>query len=151
MAKPRKTTTMISAAPVISLAVEPTPSSIAAAVELRLVVPLPDPAEQEDLVVHGQAEQDREQEQRHPGLDRRALLEADQAGADAVLEDEHDQAVGGADRQQVEDDRGRGDHDRPEDQRQQQEAEAEHEDEDVRQPVVHGVDEVDVVGRVAAD
>ena len=66
------------------------------------VVALLDPAEQEHLVVHREAEQDREQEERHPGLDRVHLLEAEETGADAVLEDEHEQPVRGADREQVE-------------------------------------------------
>ena len=103
------------------------------------------------LVVHREAEQDREQEQRHPGLDRVDALEAEQPVPDAVQEDEDHEAVGGTDREQVERDRGRGDDDRAEDDRQQHEAQAEHVDEDERQPGVHRVDEVDVVGRVAAD
>ena len=68
-----------------------------------------------------------------------------------MQEDEDHQAVGRADREQVERDRGRGDDDRAEDDRQQHEAQPEHVDEDERQPGVHRVDEVDVVGRVAAD
>ena len=151
IAKPPKTATMISAAPVMSRAVDETPWTTASVVEPRLVVALLDPAEQEHLVVHREAEQDREQEQRHPGLDRVDALEAEQPAPDPVVEDEHDEPVGGPDREQVEHDRGGRDHDRAEHDRQEHEAQAEHEDEHDRQPGVHRVDEVDVVGRVAAD
>ena len=88
---------MISAAPVISRAVEPTPKDDRVVVSPRLRVALADPAEQEDLVVHREPEQHREEEQRHPRLDDVDLLEAEQLGADALLEDEHEQAVGRAD------------------------------------------------------
>ena len=98
---------MISAAPVMRRAVEPTPKATASVVSPVCVVALADPAEQEDLVVHREPEEDGEEEERHPGLDRVRLLEAEQLGADALLEDEHEQAVGGADREQVERDRGR--------------------------------------------
>ena len=62
---------MISAAPVIIRAVEPTPNATASVVSSGLGVALADPAEQEDVVVHREAEQDAEEEERHPGLDRR--------------------------------------------------------------------------------
>ncbi len=48
------------------------------------VVALLDAADKEDLVVHRQAEQHREEEERRPGLDRVRLLETEQAGANAV-------------------------------------------------------------------
>jgi len=60
-----------------------------------------DPAEQEDLVVDREPEEHREQEERQPGLDRVHLVEAEQARADAVLEDEHEQPVGDSDREQL--------------------------------------------------
>ena len=60
----------------------------------------------------------------------------------AVLEDEHEDAVGGADRQQVEDDRLDRHHDRAERDQQQDEREAEHEREHERRARRHGVDEV---------
>jgi hypothetical protein len=59
-------------------------------------------AEQEHLVVHGQPEQHREQEQRQPRLDGVDLLEAEQARADTALEHQHQQPVGGSDRQEIE-------------------------------------------------
>jgi hypothetical protein len=78
-------------------------------------------------VVHREPEEDGEQEERHPGLDRFHLVEAEQAGADAVLEDEHEQPVGGTDREQVERDRGSGDDQRAEDDGQEEERQREHE------------------------
>ena len=50
-----------------------------------------------------------------------------QAGADAVQEDERQQPVGGADREQVEHDRDERDDERAERDRQHDEAEPEHE------------------------
>ncbi len=55
-AKPAKTTMMMSAAPVISRAVDPTPNTMAFGCVARAGVALADPAQQEDLVVHRQAE-----------------------------------------------------------------------------------------------
>src|SRR5689334_6912786 len=60
-----------------------------------------DPGQQEDLVVHGQAEHDGEDEHRDVGRDRQRGVHADQARPPAPLEDRHDHAVGGADREQV--------------------------------------------------
>ena len=53
------------------------------------------------MVVHGQPEQDREQEQRHPGVDHLGPLEPEEVYADPLLEDQYQQSVGGADREQV--------------------------------------------------
>ena len=68
--EPAKTATMISAAPVMIRAGRRDAERDRFAVVVRLVVVLTDPAEQEDVVVHRQAEQDREEEEREPGLDR---------------------------------------------------------------------------------
>src|SRR3712207_8577506 len=57
----------------------------------RAVETLADPAHEEDLVVHREPEEDREQEQRQPRLHRRHLLEAEQRRADPVLADEHEE------------------------------------------------------------
>ena len=98
---------------------------------VALVVGLVDPAEQEDVVVHAQPEQDREQHDRQEGDDRDARVGADQARADALLEHGHDHAVGGRDRQQVEERRDERDPQRAEHHHQQQHREADHErDED---------------------
>ena len=64
-----------------------------------LRVALLDPAQQEHLVVHREAEEDGEEEERHPRLDVSHLLEAEELVADAFLEDEHQQSVSGADRE----------------------------------------------------
>ena len=75
---------------------------------------LADPAHHEDVVVHRQPEQHHEQEQRQPGDDRAVRPEAQQPLGPGVLEDQHQQAVRGADGEQVEHDRGRRDHHRAE-------------------------------------
>ena len=69
---------------------------------VALVVGLVHAREQEDVVVHAQAEQDREQHDRDERDDRHVRVRADQARADAHLEDRDDHAVGGEHRQQVE-------------------------------------------------
>ena len=81
------------------------------------------------MVVHRQAEQDHEQEQRQPRLDRAGALEAEQLLAVALLEDQHEHAVGGADRQQVQHDRLDRDDQRAERDQQEHEREAEDEQE----------------------
>ena len=86
------------------------------------------------MVVHREPEEDGEEEERQPRLDRVHLREAEELVADAFLEDEHDQPVRGADREQVEHDRLRRHDERAERDRQQHEAEPEHEGEDEREP-----------------
>ena len=80
-----------------------------------------------------------------------ASRKPEEARADAVLEHQHEDAVGGADRQQVQDDRLERHHDGAEDHQQQQEAEPEHEGEHERQVVPLRLDRVDGLGRRAAD
>ena len=81
------------------------------------------------MVVHREGEQHGEQEDRHPGLDPFDLLEAEQVGPDAVLEDQDEQAVGRADREQVEHDCGGREDQGPEDDGEEEEAQPEDEDE----------------------
>jgi hypothetical protein len=75
------------------------------------------------VVVHREPEQNREEEQREPGLDRINLLETEEVGdrfADlgpTLLEDQRDRSVGSADRQQVHEDGLHRQHDRAEDDR----------------------------------
>ena len=104
-------------------AVEPTPKITASPVSPVSVVALADPAEQEDLVVHREAEEHAEHEQRQPGQDALHLREAEQVCADTLLEDERHEAVGRAHRQQVHDDRLGGDDERAEGDEEKQEAE----------------------------
>jgi len=114
-------------------------------------VALPDLRKQEDLVVHREAEEDGEEEERHPGLDRLHLLKAEQARCAAVLEDGDDEPVGGADGEEVEDDRRRRDDDGAKSEREQDHAQAEHEGEDDREPAAHDVEVVEVLGRRPGD
>jgi hypothetical protein len=69
--------------------------------------------------------------------------EAEQPGREAPLEDEHEQAIGCADREQIENDRRAGDDDRAKRDRQQHERQSEHEGEDVRRRTG---DRVEVLG-----
>ena len=137
------THTMISAAAVITRAVAARPSATAVALSLRAVVLLLHAREQEDLVVHRQAEHDREHHHRRPRLDRAFAVDADEAGAPAPLEHGDDDAVRRTDRQQVHDDGLERHEQRPEHDHQQQEAEDEHRTDQVREPVAEVVGEVD--------
>ena len=113
-----------------------------------MVARLLDPREDEDVVVHREPEQDREDEDRHERLDRTGL-EPEQLGAVAVLEDEHEQAEGRAGREQVEQDRLDRDDDRAEGDEQEQEREAEDEGDDLRHAVRVEVDDVERASRGA--
>ena len=99
------------------------------------VVQLPDPGQDEHVVVHREPEQDHEQEQGQPVGDAAVGLEAEQLLAPAVLEHQDQHAVGSADGEQVEDDRLDRDHDRAERDQHQQERQPEHEGEHQRHPV----------------
>ena len=145
------THTMISAAAVITRAVAASPSATAVALSLRAVVLLLHAREQEDLVVHREAEHDREQHHRRPRLDRAFTVDADQARAPAPLEHRDDDAVRGTDRQQVHDDGLERHEQRPEHDHQQQEAEHEDRADQERQPVAEVVGEVDRRRVEAAD
>ena len=137
---PRKlpnTTTMMAAAAVITRAVDGQPVGHRGAAVAGAVPLLPDPGEQEHLVVHRQAEHDGEQHHRHERLDRGAL-DVEQAAAPAPLEHGDDDAVGGADRQQVHDHGLERHQQRAEHHHQQQERQAEHGGEEPRQPLGRG-------------
>ena len=87
------------------------------------VVELLHPAEDEDVVVHRQAEQDHEQEEGQPARDRAVRLEAEKPLRPRVLEHGDEDPVCRADRQQVEQNGLDRDHDRPEREQQQDERE----------------------------
>ena len=78
-------------------------------------------------------------------------IEAEQALPPAVLEHEHERAVGGRNREQVEHDRLDGDHDRAERDQHQQERERKHEREHVRRRVLELPVGVPLVRRAAGD
>ena len=124
---------MTIAALVTTPAVDLIPCATASSMRRAAVERLADPADDEDVVVHREAEQDHEQEQRHHGVDPVGGADAEQTLAEAVLEDEHEHAVGGGDREQVEQDRLDRDHDRAERDQHQQEREEEDERDDGRQ------------------
>ena len=116
-----------------------------------LVVLLLDAAEEEHLVVHREAEHDREQHHRHPRLDRAFLADADEALDPAPLEDRDDHAVRRADRQQVHDHGLERHEQRSEHEHQQHEAEEQDREEHVGQALPERVGEVDADRGLAAD
>ena len=63
------------------------------------------------MVVHREAEEDDKEERWHPGGDAAGRLEAEGRFAPAPLEGRDEEAVGGADGEQVEQDRLQRDHD----------------------------------------
>ena len=107
--------------------------------------------QQEHLVVHREAEEDREHQQRHEGDDRDLAVEPDQLEADALLEDQDQHPVGGGDREQVHQPGGERHDDRAERDHQQQEAERDDDRDHERQLLADLVGEVDVGGGRAAD
>ena len=82
-----KTQTMIAAAEVITRPVLASPSITASWSSSLGSGSAPHLGQQEDLVVHREAEEDREHQQRHEADDRDRVVEADQRGAPAELED----------------------------------------------------------------
>ena len=108
-----------------------------------LVVLLLDAGEEEDLVVHGQAEHDGEEHHRDERLDGPAAGDADQVLAPAPLEDGDDDAVGRGDGQHVHDDRLDRHQQRPEDHHQEEERQGQHDAEEEREPPAEVVGEVD--------
>ena len=101
------------------------------------------------MVVHGKAEEEREEEQGQPRLDGARLLKAEQLVADAVLEDENDNPVGGADGEQVHQQRLYGHDDRTEHQQQEHEAQAKHEGEHIWRVLLDHREHVLHLGRAA--
>ncbi len=142
VAKIEKTATITIAALVTVPAVAVIPSRTASSLPRPPVDRLADPAEDQHVVVHREAEQDHEQEERQPGADPSVGVEAEQRLAQPVLEDEDEDPVGGAHREQVEHDRLDRDDDRAEGDQQQQERKPEDEGEDQRQALAEQLAEV---------
>ena len=103
------------------------------------------------MVVHREPEQDHEQEHRQPGGDAAGGVEVEQVLAPAPLEDRDEHAVGGRDREQVEQDRLERDDDRAERDQQEQEREQQDEAEHERCRRLHHRVEVVRLGGGAAD
>ena len=141
---------MITAAAVMIRPVRSSPSATARSLSWRLVPLLAHPADEEDLVVHREAEEHREQEDRDPALDLRELVEAEHVLPEPEAEDEHERAVGGRDREQVQDHRLQRQDQRAERAHQQQVREQEHGEHEPRERAVGDVQEVDALRRSAA-
>ena len=107
--------------------------------------------EQEDGVVHRDREDHREEEDGSPGVDEALRLEAEQAGAVAVLEDQAGDSEGGADGEQVGEDADGGDHGGLECDQEEEEAEAEDDADHERGLGREGLFEVVVLGGCTAD
>jgi hypothetical protein len=86
-----------------------------------LQVLLADARDQEDLVVHREAEQDREHHHRHERGDRDLPVETDELAERATACEQRHDSVGGANGEQVHDRRLQGDERRAERDQQQQE------------------------------
>ena len=95
------------------------------------------------MVVHRDPEQDHEQEHRQPRHDRAVRVEADDALGPAVLEDQNEDAVRRAHREQVQEHGLDRDDDRPEGDEQEEEDEQEREAEHHRHVTRHRLVEVD--------
>ena len=150
-AKAPKTQNMISAATVISACSGRQPVHDGDRVVLGSVVLLADAGEEEHLVVHREPEHDGEHEHRHPRLDRPGLVHPDHLLAPSPLEDHDDDAVRGADGEEVHDHRFQRHEEAAEHRHQEQEAEQEDRADEQRHPLAHVVGEVGGGGRGAPD
>ena len=112
---PAKTTIMIAAALVMTVAVRARPSAIARRLAEAAAPRLGHARDEDDFVVHRQAEDDAEDEHRDDREDAsRRPGEADQLRAVALLEDEDEGPEGRSHRQEVQEDRLDRDEQRPE-------------------------------------
>jgi hypothetical protein len=109
------------------------------------------PSHQKDLVVHGQAEQHGEQEQRHERLDEALGMEAEQVGAPAPLEQGDDHPVRGADRHQVHHNGFQGQDDRSQGHHEQQVGQRQHPADHPRQPRLDLVGQIQIAGALPAE
>ena len=91
---------------------------------------LADAGEQEHLVVHREAEDEREHDRGHRGLDEPGRFEAEQPVEPAPLEHDHDHAVRGRDREQVDDHRLQRDDERPQQEDEHRVTDEQHEEQD---------------------
>ena len=116
--------------------------------------PVPDllhPGQQEDLVVHGQAEQDAEQDDRQGRLHEAKWLESEQGRQVAVLEDPDQRPEARRERERVHEQRlGRQD-DRAQEHEQHKVGRDDDEQRRAREVGSHPIDHVGDVGRAATD
>ena len=117
---------------------------------MRAVPLLAHAREQEHLVVHRQAEQHREQEDRDPALDLRELVQAGERVADAPLEEDDEHAVARSDGQEIQQHRLQRQEQRAERTHQEQIGEHQHGQHEPRKRVVRAGQEVDALRRAAA-
>jgi len=108
-------------------------------------------ADEEDLVVGGQAEQDGEHQRRDPRLDRRCRAESEQRLAPAELERGGHHAQRDPERQQVQDRCRQRDEQAAEHDGEQQEGQSDDHGQEQRQLGAQYLGEVRVFGRAAAD
>ena len=142
----------MSAADVITDAVALRPSIVASVVPAGAVERLLDPAQQEHLVVHAEAEHHREHQHRHDHEDRlRWARRGRRPRPHAVLEHQHDQPERGAHREGVHDDRLDRHQHRAERDREHDRGGAEDQADQQRKAVQQVVLEVERRGGVAAD
>ena len=128
------------------------PSTTARSGVVVLVVGLAHPGEDEDLVVHGQPEQEGEGSDRYPGGDDSTGFDAEQQLRPvAFLPDQHGCAVGRGDRDDVEDQRFDREPERSQGAGKKQERHHGHGKDDPDDVVVHGFDEVSILRGAAAD
>ena len=110
------------------------------------------PRDEEDLVVHREAEQRREQERRDPPLDLRVAVQPDRVVADAEPEDDHERPVARADREQVQADRLERQQHGTEGAQQEDVRQGEHREDHPGERREHDVQEVDSLrGRTARE
>ena len=116
------------------------------------VVCLPHPADDEDLVVHRDAEEEGEDDDRHLDVDRLCRLDAeDLVGPEALLEDEHDQPPRRSNREQVQEDGLQRQEQRAERAREEDEGEDGDQREHEREVGVDGFEEVGALRCLATD
>ncbi len=149
--KPAKTLIMMIAAAVTTRAPWRKPVITASRGSGAVDVLLAHPGDQEDLVVHGQAEHDADQEDGQQADDGRGCSTPEQVGEPAPLEDRDDGAEGGDDAEQEAEGRLQRHQQRPEDQHQQQEGQPDDDQQVGQQRVAELARDVDVDGGQTGD
>ena len=149
--KPENAAHMMIAAAVMIRPVRSSPWATAVALSAPVVPGLAHPRDEEDLVVHREAEEHREEEDRDPALDLAELVQPEEALADAVAEEDDEHPVGRRDREQVQEHRLQRQEQRAEGPHQQEVGEDEHRRDQRDEVGVGLVEEVDALAGPAAD